>query len=100
MFNTIKNSLYKSQPKIGWVHGLIICFGALVCAYLTMMLVSLLVQGDYVYKILPSMILTPIIISCYGLWLLFSPRIIDLLKKIVFCSVFISLLLILLIKVV
>lgn len=85
MIKTLKNYLYEPKSNIGWVHGSIACIGALICAFLTMMLFSALMFGDYAYKIVPSIILTPILITVFGLWLLFSEKAINAIKKTFFC---------------
>lgn len=99
MIESIKNYLYEPKSSIGWVHGILACIGALICAYLTMMLFSALIPGDYVQKIIPSIILTPILISAYGLWILFSNSIILLLKKTILCSLLFIILIFLSLKV-
>jgi len=82
MIDIIKNYLYEPKSKIGWVHGLLACFGALCCAYLTMMTFTSSTSGDYAYKIIPSIILTPVLMSSYGLFFLFTHKPINVLKKI------------------
>lgn len=99
MIKKIKNYLSEPKSKIGWVHGLLTCIGATICAYLTMMLFTTLIGGDYVYKIIPSMIITPVLISAYGLWLLFSNTLLNVLKKIIFSATFFTVLIFLAIKV-
>ena len=76
--------LYESKPNIGWAHGLIACFSALICAYLTMMIFANLMVGDYAFKIIPAMVLTPILMSIYGLYFLFAAKPITVLKRVVF----------------
>lgn len=88
IIETFKNYLYEPKSSIGWVYGILACTCALICAYLNMMLFSALMPGDYVQKIIPSVILTPILISAYGLWLLFSNSTIILIKKTAYCSLF------------
>ncbi|WP_072681340.1 hypothetical protein [Arcobacter sp. LA11] len=99
MIKNIKKYIYEPKSNIGWGHGLLACIGAVCCAYLTMMLFSALMYGDYAYQIIPSIILTPILMTAYGLWLLFSEKIIDILKKISFSSIFLIIAIYLSIKV-
>lgn len=87
MFNNIKNYIYEPKSTIDLGYVTLTCVGATLCAYLTMMLISSLISGDYAYKIIPSIILTPILITMYGLWLLFSKSIIEMIKKIFFSSI-------------
>jgi len=99
MLKNMKKNIYEPKSNIGWVHGFIACIGALICAYLTMMLFSTLMYGDYAYQIIPSIILTPLLMTAYGLWLLFSEKIIEVLKKIFFSSIFLIITIYLSIKV-
>ena len=92
--NTHKQ-LKKRKPQIGFLHGTISLFGAIILAYLTMMVYSKYMPGDYAVKIIPSMILTPILISILGLWLLFSQKLSTCLFKFLLSSI----MLILIIKV-
>jgi len=73
--------LKEPKSKIGWVHGILACIGALFLAYLSAMIMSKIIVGDYAIKIIPSMILTPIFISMYSIWLLFSRNTWQCLKK-------------------
>jgi len=82
MIANLKNYLYEPKSKIGWVHGLIACIGALFCAYLTMMIFTSLARNDYALRIIPSIILTPILICAYSLYFLFTQKIISVIKKI------------------
>ena len=82
--------LYEPKSKIGWVHGSLACVCALLCAYLTMMNSTLFLEGDYAQRIIPSIVLTPILISVYGLWFLFVSNYITLIKR--FILVFVLLL--------
>ena len=70
----MKNSHYTNEKKsnIGFFHGTLSLFGGVILGYLIMMTFSKYIPGDYAIKIIPSVILTPIIISISGLWLLFS----------------------------
>lgn len=76
--------LYESKSNIGWTHGLSTCIGALICAYLTMMIFSSVQNGDNVYKIIPSIVFTPILMSIYGLVFLFSDNLISVIKRFLF----------------
>lgn len=99
MITNIKKYLYEPKSKIGWVHGLSTCFGAFICAYLSMMIFSYLAQGDYAHRIIPSIIITPVLMSSYGLYFLFTQKPIDLLKKIFIISMLLISILIITIKV-
>jgi|GEM_PF-1737731 len=77
----IKKYLHEPKSKIGLVHGLAACICSLLCAYLTMMIFTSIAFGDYAYRVIPSIILTPVLISVYGLFFLFSESLISLLKK-------------------
>ena len=81
MVSTLKRYLLEPKSKIGFGHGSITIFGAIILAYLTMMIYSKFMIGDYGIKIVPSMILTPLLISIYALWLLFSNTIFNSIKK-------------------
>lgn len=81
MIANIKNYLYEPKSKIGWVHGTITILGSIVLGYLTMMIFTKLIPGDYGIKIVPSLILTPVLIACYSLWILFSNTILKSLLK-------------------
>ncbi len=87
MIEKFKTYFYEPKSKIGWVHGSISCMAALLLAFLTMMLVSKFIIGDYAIKMVPSMIFTPILISFYGIWILFSKNLMQSLLK-VFLSAF------------
>jgi len=99
MIANLKNYLYEPKSKIGWVHGLLACFGALVCAYLTMMIFTSLASGDYAHRIIPSIIITPILMSVYGLYFLFTHKPIDIFKKIFSVLIFLIIILSFTIKV-
>ena len=64
--------LNEQKSNIGFVHCCISTFGGIILAYLFMMLFSKFIPGDYGIKIVPSIVLTPIFMSIFGLWLLFS----------------------------
>ena len=93
MIETLKAYLFEPKSKIGWVHGCICILGGIILAYLTMMIYSKFMIGDNGVKIVPSMILTPVLIACFSLWLLFSKTIIESLKKLLFTALFIAIIL-------
>ena len=93
MVAKIKNYLFEPKSKIGWVHGTITILGATILAYLTMMIYSKFMVGDYGIKIIPSMIITPILIACYSIWILFSNTIINAIFKVIFLSIVILIIL-------
>lgn len=68
-------NLNEQKPYIGFAHGFTCIIGAIILGYLCMMLFSKFMPGDYGVKIIPSIVLTPIMISLFGLWLLFSKSI-------------------------
>lgn len=100
MFTNIKNFIYEPKSKIGWVHGLLACLFAAVCSNLTMTIVTALLSGDFAQRIIPSMIFTPILVSIYGLWFLFSDSLINFLKKTFYTIILLSIFLIISLKVV
>ncbi len=75
------------KSKIGFTHGFTCIVGGIILAYLTMMLFSKFMPGDYGVKIVPSIILTPILICVFGLWLLFSKTIFQSLLKFIIPSI-------------
>ncbi len=81
MLNNLKNYLYQAKSKIGFGHGSIVVFGSIILSYLTMMLYSKYMFGDYGVKIVPSMILTPLLMSAFSFWLLFSKTIMQSIQK-------------------
>jgi len=88
---TIKINEQKS--KIGFVHGFLSIIGGIVLAYLFMMLFSKFMPGDYGIKIVPSIVLTPIFISIFSLWILFSKSILIAFYKLsLACIVFLIIL--------
>lgn len=99
MLEKTKNFLYESKSKIGLVHAALACIGAVLLSYLTTMLLSSIIIGDFALKIIPSMILTPILMSFYGIWILFSRTRILAIKKICFTFVLLVVSLIFSIKV-
>ena len=81
---------YLCAPKttIGWVHGVITLLGAYGLAYLSGMSLSLVLKGDAAMRLLPSMLLTPLLVCCFGFWLLFSKTLLDVVVKIVLMALF------------
>ena len=88
MNSNIKKFLYETKSKIGLVHVFTACIGAVLLSYLTTMLLSTLIVGNYSLKIVPAMILTPILMSLYGTWILFSKTRIIAIKKTLYTSIF------------
>lgn len=78
--------LYLNEPKtkIGWVHGLLTCIGSVIISYLTMSLISLFLQADYAFRLIPSMIITPALLCIVSLWLLFCKSYFEIIKKITY----------------
>lgn len=74
MTSLYKVYLFLKTPKmtIGWVHGVISIIGAFLLAYTTGMSLSILFQGDAAMRLLPAMLLTPLMACIFGFWLLFS----------------------------
>ena len=90
MFQNMKNFITEPKSKIGWVHGTISTLGGVVLGFLTMMIYSKFILADMATKIFPSVIITPILITCFALWLLFSKSLLDSLKKLILYSTFYS----------
>jgi len=99
MLQNIKKFIYEPKSKIGWAHGLLVSIFAIICANLTMSVFIAFYEGDFAQRIIPSMIITPILMMIYGLWFLFSKSIINLLKKAFFSLILLIALLILFLKV-
>jgi len=78
----IINMLHEPKSKLGFTHGVLTLLGSFFLAFLTMMLFSKFMVGDYAFKIMPSVILTPILISLYAIWLLFSLTLLRCILKI------------------
>lgn len=87
MFKRINIFLHDNKSRIGLFHGFISCIGALVLAFLTSMLLSIIIDGDYAQKIVPSMILTPILMVFYGIWLLLSNTRYVVIKKVILSTI-------------
>ena len=78
----------KMRSSIDLFRGLIAIFGDIILGYLIMMIFSKYMIGDNAIKIMPSIILTPVIISFTGLWLLFSKTlVISVIKFVTACIV-------------
>lgn len=75
------------KTRIGWVHGILTILGAFALAYLSGMVLTSLLRGDYAERILPMMILAPMFVSMYGIWLLFSKTLLQVVQKIATMSV-------------
>lgn len=79
--------LNEQKSTIGFVHGFLSIIGGIVLAYLSMMLFSKFIPGDYGIKIVPSIVLTPIFVSIFGLWILFSKSILQSIIKLVLACI-------------
>lgn len=79
--------LREPKTRIGWAHGILAILGAFALAYLSGMALTSLLKGDYAERILPMMILTPMFVSMYGIWLLFSKTLLQVIQKIATMSV-------------
>jgi len=77
----------KKRSSIDLFRGLIAIFGGIILGYLIMMVFSKYMIGDNAIKIMPSIILTPIIISFAGLWLLFSKTLFSCASKFLVASI-------------
>lgn len=75
---------FMNAPKttIGWAHGSVALLGAFALSYLTGMSLSLLFKGDAAIRLLPAMLLTPLMVCGFGFWLLFSKHLLQLTLKI------------------
>jgi len=83
-----KIKINEKKSNIGFFHGTLSICGGIILGYLVMMVFSKYTPGDYAIKIIPSVILTPIIISFTGLWLLFSPTLSSsMIKFIIACII-------------
>ncbi len=69
------------KTKIGWVHGILTIVFSTILAYMSSMLFSTFDFQDYAIKIILAMIITPILMSFFGLFLLFSSTLLNMLKK-------------------
>ena len=92
----MKKSFYsflnEPKTKIGWVHGFLACIGRVFIGYLIMAFFSLVINSDYAFKLIPSMIITPILICIIGIWLLFCKSYFEIIKKILYTIGFILIL--------
>lgn len=86
-FQTIYRSFREPKTRIGWAHGILAILGAFALAYLNGMALTSLLKGDYAERILPMMILTPMFVSVYGIWLLCSKTLLHVIQKIMMISV-------------
>ena len=90
MINSIYSYLNSRKSNIGYVHGFICIFGSIALSYLTMMCFSKYIPADTAIKIVPAYMTTPLLISFYGIWLLFSKSIFkSLIKVLSLCLIFI-----------
>ncbi len=73
-----------NEPKttIGWAHGMMAILGAFALAYSSGMSLSTLLEGDAAMRLLPSMLLTPVMACGFGFWLLFSKTLLHVSLKI------------------
>lgn len=93
IYKKIKITLFETKSKIGYIHGFLTLAGSVLLAFLTMMSVTAMIDSDYALKIMPSMIATPIVISIYAIFILFSKTLFTAFYKIVFLSfIFIAIL--------
>lgn len=74
-------NLSESKSKIGWVHGIVACVGSFSSTFIIISSLPIITKGDLAYKIIPWMILTPIVIVVIGTWLLFSKSYLHIIKK-------------------
>lgn len=81
MFKKTYSYLNKPKAKIGWVYGFSVIFACIFLSYLTGMVISSIKFNDYTIQIIPSMIMTPIFMSIFGLWLLNSSSFYKMLKN-------------------
>lgn len=80
------STVHESKSKLGFAHGTLTIIGSILLSYLTMMVFSKYMVGDYAVKIIPSIILTPVMISIYALWLLYSKSFLICLEKVFILS--------------
>ncbi len=78
--------LYEPKTKIGWVHGILACIGGFYLSFFSMMSLSYIIKADYAIKLLPTMIITPILICFFALWLLLCSTLLCCLKKILYAT--------------
>ena len=81
MKKTYYSFLSEPKTKIGWVHGSLTILFSFLLSYLVAMIFSSLDFEDYAVKIVPAMILVPILVSFFGIWLLNSISIMNMSKK-------------------
>lgn len=90
---SLKTKINESKANIGWIHGILSTFGGVICAYLLMLNITNFIDADYAIKLIPSMILTPIMSTVFGMWILFSQTILVAIKKTFLLSTFLLVLL-------
>ena len=79
---SLKSFLCEPKTTIGWVHGILSIGGAFLLSVLSAMALSSVVSGDFAWRIVPSMWLTPLLACGYGFWLLFSKTLLHVIQKI------------------
>ncbi|MCV6607864.1 MAG: hypothetical protein OIF32_06610 [Campylobacterales bacterium] len=75
------STIYESKSHIGWTHGVLSVVGGVVLAFFSGTLLTSFLAGDFPLRIVPSMILTPILVSIFGIWILFSNTIYTAIQK-------------------
>ncbi|AFL68897.1 hypothetical protein [Sulfurospirillum barnesii] len=88
MFSRILFHFKEPKTTIGWAHGIMAILGAFALAYGSGMSLSTLLQGDAAMRLLPSMLLTPVMACGFGFWLLFSKTLLHVSIKIVLMALF------------
>lgn len=86
--NRLLSYLHEPKTKIGWVHGILACMGALCLSFFMMLVLTYFIEADHTIKMLPAMISTPILMCMIGIWLLFSSSLFICIKKILYTSGF------------
>jgi hypothetical protein len=84
MKKNIYSILNEPKTKIGLVHGVISCIGSFIICFLIISSIPVLIIGDFAYKTIPLMILTPILIILIATWLLLSRSYFRIIKKILY----------------
>lgn len=79
--------LKRPKNQIGWVHGILACIGGIILSFLFMAFITSILPFDYALNIIPSMIITPILVSIVGIWILFSKNLLEVIKKIIYTSI-------------
>ena len=83
LFSKLHHFLREPKTVIGWVHGTLTIVGAIALAYACGMRLSALLKGDMAERIFTSMFLFPLLVCCFGFWLLFSKNLLHVTLKIV-----------------